>query len=160
MEDHSGGARKRLGRNSNRLVFLVKEVYDIVSVGHQCVTLDYVKPHAHHAFKKLPDILTWLRLGNSWWWCQFVSDGMAAWHSSHRSRGDAKDSWGLPRSPTHVYWHACTRVCVCVCDCWHQFVIIKRSTAGVCHETSGLYVIARAIYAVSYRSLSPTFLLS
>ncbi len=58
MEDHSGGARKRLGRNSNRVVFLVKEVYDIVSVGHQCVTLDYVKPHAHHAFKKLPDILT------------------------------------------------------------------------------------------------------
>lgn len=61
--------------------------------------------HAHpaHLKKKIPGILTWLRKGNSWEWCQFVSDGTTAWHSSRQSRGDAKDSWGLPWS-THVFF--------------------------------------------------------
>ena len=53
----------------------------------------------------------------------------------------------------------CVCVCVWVCVCWHQYVIIKRSAAGVCHETSGLYVIVGAIYAVNYRYSSPTFFL-
>lgn len=42
-----------------------------------------------------------------------------------------------------------TLMYACVCHCWHQIVIIKRSTAGVCHETPGLYVNAEDIHGAN-----------
>lgn len=53
----------------------------------------------------------------------------------------------------HVYWG------VCVCHCWHHFVIIKKGTAGACHQTSVLYV-SGVIYGVNSASSSLKLLIS